>query len=67
MIKSTQDSKMNTLKIQIHELGLYMQFAATQKHQTRERTSHSPVLFLHPCWELNLGALDHEDAPQPFI
>ena len=33
------------------------QFAAMQKHQTRERIFHGPVLFLHPCWELNLGPL----------
>ena len=33
------------------------QFAAIQKHQTRERIFHGPVLFIHPCWELNLGPL----------
>ena len=39
------------------EVVFYVQFPAIQKHQTRERIFHDPVLFLHPCWELNLGHL----------
>ena len=30
------------------------QFSAIQKHQTRERVFYGLILFLYPCWELNL-------------
>ena len=36
---------------------VYMGQLAVRKHQTRERIFHVPVLFLHPCWKLNLGPL----------
>ena len=43
---------------------LNLRFTAIQKHPAQNQIFHGPVLFLHPCWELNLGPL--RDLPQLY-